>query len=164
MNRMLTNYASQLKSVQEGRLWMGQNYKQKLASVDAQTAFRRPLPELHSPAEILSHLTVWREDAILKIQSGKGSLTDQSPENWKSNEDLKELGWEKMKQDYEASIHTLIELLKGKDDVFLEEIYYDPEFKGHFPYRFVIEGILQHDIYHLGQLGIILKFLKEHKT
>jgi len=29
---------------------------------------------------------------------------------------------------------------------------------------FVIYGMLHHDIYHLDQLGIIIKLLKEHKA
>ena len=160
MNTLLANYISQLKNVQEGKLWMGENYSQKLATLDVQDAFRRPLPELHSPAEMISHLTVWREEALLKLKYGRGSLTDERPENWKSNEDLKPLHWEELKHSYDKSLQDLVDILETKDDTFLDDSYYDPDFKGQFSYRFLIEGMLHHDIYHLGQLGIILKLLR----
>ena len=37
---------------------------------------------MHSIAELVSHLTTWRKDAIEKIISGKGYLTDKDPANW----------------------------------------------------------------------------------
>jgi len=44
----------------------------------------------------------------------------------------------------------------------LNKLYYDTDFKGNFEYGFVINGILHLDIYHLGQLGIIIKYLKKN--
>jgi len=46
---------------------------------------------------------------------------------------------------------------------FLTEEYYDTDFKGNYQYLFVIEGMIHHDIYHLGQIGIVIKLLKENK-
>jgi hypothetical protein len=51
-------------------------------------------------------------------------------------------------------------LLRTKVDDFLLEKYYDTDFKGYYPYKFVVHGMLHHDVYHLGQLGLIIKFLK----
>ena len=51
---------------------------------------------------------------------------------------------------------------KSKDDEFLNEQYYDTDFKDNYEYRFVINGMPHHEIYHLGQLGIIIKYLKEN--
>ena len=33
----------------------------------------------HSVAETLSHLTVWRNESLLKISTGEGSITDNDP-------------------------------------------------------------------------------------
>jgi hypothetical protein len=121
--------------------------------------FLRPIENLHSIAEIISHLTLWRKETILKIQTGKGSKTDDCEENWLTNDKLKKLGWEKIKAEYDKTLHELIDLLKSKEDFFLNEQYYDTDFKGYYKYKFVINGMLHHDIYHLGQLGIIIKYL-----
>jgi hypothetical protein len=53
-------------------------------------------------------------------------------------------------------------LLQSKDDQFLDEHYYDIDFKGTYPYSFAIEGMLHHDIYHLGQMGLVIKLIKEN--
>ncbi|MEM6841784.1 MAG: DinB family protein [Bacteroidota bacterium] len=164
VNVSIESIILQLKNIQEGKNWMGANFDKKLVSISEEEAFVRPIPNLHSVAEIISHLTVWRKETILKIETGTGKLTDDSEENWLPNYKLKEIGWDKIKSEYRNSLLQMIKLLQTKDDSFLNEHYYDTDFKGDYPYRFVIHGMLHHDIYHLGQLGIIIKFLKEPKS
>ncbi|UOB19345.1 DinB family protein [Abyssalbus ytuae] len=162
MNILIQHIINQLTLVQNGKLWVGSTYQSKLREVSESLVFKRPLPDLHSIAEIISHLTLWREEAILKIKTGTGSKTDDCEENWWPVHKLKLKGWSKIKADYDHSLLTLIELLQNKDDTFLDQKYYDTDFKDYYPYRFLLDGMLHHDIYHLGQLGIIIKFLKEN--
>lgn len=161
MKGLIENIIRQLEEVQNGKLWIGGSFNKKLNQVDENLAFVRPLKDLHSVAEIISHLTLWRKEAILKIKTGKGSKTDDCEENWFSNEKLKIQGWDSIRSHYDGSLSELIGLLKSKDDGFLDELYFDPDFKGNYPYRFVIEGMLHHDLYHLGQIGVIIKYLKK---
>ncbi len=162
MNHLIKHIIQQLKDVQQGRLWIGRSYEGILNQVDEKVVFIRPIEHLHSVAEIISHLTLWRKETILKIQTGKGSKTDDCEENWLTNEQLKVLGWATIKSEYDRTLIDLINLLESKNDDFLNESYYDTDFKGNYPYRFVLNGMLHHDLYHLGQLGIILKYLKQH--
>jgi hypothetical protein len=157
---LIENIISQLKDIQGGKNWIGSNFEKKLQMVSEAEAFQRPLPDLHSVAEIMSHLTAWRKDAILKLRTGKGILTEGAEENWLRNEKLRDIGWKRILTDHRNSFSELIELLRIREDTFLKEKYYDIDFKGYFDYKFVIDGMLHHDIYHLGQLGIIIKFLK----
>ncbi|WP_109301235.1 DinB family protein [Aquimarina sp. AU474] len=162
MKYLVNNIIQQLEEIQNGKLWIGSTFNSKLKLIDENTVFLRPIENLHSVAEIISHLTLWRKETILKIQTGKGSKTDDCEENWLTNDQLKPLGWKKIKSEYDNTLFKLIDLLKSKDDEFLNEEYYDTDFKGNYEYRFVINGMLHHDIYHLGQLGIIVKYLKEN--
>ena len=82
--------------------------------------------------------------------------------NQLNNDKLEVLGWKHLKSEYDKSLAALIDLLKSKDDKFLDEEYYDTDFKDDYKYSFVINGMLHHDIYHLGQIGIIIKFLKKN--
>ncbi len=162
MNYLLPYIIQQYKDVQNGTLWIGSTIGSKLNQIDEQMVFTRPLESLHSIAEIISHLTLWRKETILKIQTGKGSKTDDCAENWLPNDQLEPKGWHRIKSEYDDTLIALIALLDSKDDAFLEEKYYDTDFKGHYPYRFIIDGMLHHDLYHLGQLGIIIKHLTMH--
>ena len=161
MNYLINHIIQQLEDVQHGKLWIGSSYDSKLNQLDEVSFFVRPLDGLHSVAEIISHLTLWRKETILKIQTGEGSKTEDCEENWLTNDQLKSLGWNHIKSKYDQTLSEIIKLLKIKEDSFLDESYYDTDFKNHYPYSFVINGMLHHDLYHLGQLGIIIKFLKE---
>ena len=164
MNTLIKHIIEQLNDVQKGKLWIGSSYESKLNSVENNLVFIRPIKDMHSIAEIISHLTLWRNEAILKIKTGKGSKTDDCEENWPTNHKLRVKGWIKIKLEYDNSLSELIELLGDKDDGFLEEEYYDTDFKDKYGYRFLLDGMLHHDIYHLGQLGLIIKYLKGKTT
>ena len=160
MNTIIQHIIQQYQEIQQGKPWIGSTYTSKLNQIDEDDFFKRPIEDLHSIAEIISHLTLWRKETILKIQTGKGSKTDDCEENWLSNDKLKVLGWQHIKSEYDKTLTDLIDLLKSKDDTFLNEEYYDTDFKGYYPYSFIINGMLHHDLYHLGQIGIIIKYLK----
>ncbi len=162
MRYLIENIIQQYHEVQNGKLWIGDTFNSKLNQINENLVFTRPIKGLHSIAEIISHLTLWRKETILKIQTGKGSKTDDCEENWLTNDKLEPLGWQNIKSEYDKTLIKLIDLLRSKDDTFLNEEYYDTDFKGNYTYSFVINGMLHHDIYHLGQLGIIIKYLKEN--
>jgi hypothetical protein len=161
MKILIENIIGQLRAVQEATNWMGTNFDKKLRLIEEDEAFKHPVPGLHSVAEIISHLTVWRKETILKVKTGKGSITEEAEANWLPELRLKKIGWNRIKSEYRNSLTELIELLQTREDNFLDQKYYDTDFKGYYPYKFVIDGMLHHDIYHLGQLGIIVKFLKQ---
>ena len=161
MRQQLDHITRQLRDVQSGKLWMGKNYASRLKRITEQEAFVQPVGHMHSVAELLSHLTAWRKDALVKIQTGAGRLTDDQKENWMPVDALKTKGWSNVLADYEKSLDDLLAILNTKDDSFLDDIYYDTDYRAEFPYRFLLEGILHHDLYHLGQLGITIKYLHE---
>ncbi|RMG28209.1 MAG: DinB family protein [Bacteroidetes bacterium] len=164
MNSRITHLIEQFIDIQNGKPWIGSSFHSKLSKIEDHWVFIRPIKNLHSIAEIISHLTFWRDEAILKIKTGRGSKTDDCEENWLTNDKLKLTPWPNIKSDYDNSFSELMALLKDKDDSFLAEEYYDTDFKGNYSYNFLITGMLHHDIYHLGQLGIIIKFLEEKPT
>lgn len=163
---MKTNINSlifQLKETKSGKPWIGSSFDRKLSILNNEDFFRRPLPKLHSVAELISHLTIWRKETVLKIITGEGSITDKDPSNWQDLENLKIVGRKKLMEDFDQSLDKIIELLQDKNDDFLNQPYYDTDFKDTYPYSFVLCGMLHHDLYHLGQIGIIVKFLNDSK-
>jgi hypothetical protein len=82
-----------------------------------------------------------------------------SDNDWKDNITLREIGWESLKNLFYESTVVLINALKNQDDTFLETPFPDTEYNFHY----LIEGIIQHDLYHLGQIGITIKLLNEYR-
>src|SRR5690606_13343527 len=153
-NTLIQNIILQLQDVQEQENWLDENFKNKIGCVTDDKVFNRPLPELHSVAELISHVLVWRIETMRKLKNMDAKLTVDSPENWRTNDELMAIGWTNLKDDFFQSLYTLIDILADKDDTFLSERY-----RNDYSFKYLIEGLIHHDLYHLGQLGIIIKFL-----
>lgn len=135
--------------------WYGDSYQDKLKDVTDVNAFKRPLDETHSIAEILSHCTYWRTSGIKRLQGDfaiKYSMKD--PENWQSLEVLQERGWKNLLALFQRSqIELVDQFLRTPEEALQQEFH-----PGHILLH-LIEGIIQHDIYHLGQIGLVKKMI-----
>ena len=78
-----------------------------------------------------------------------------SADDWKDTIALSEIGWTNLKNLFYESTVTLISALEKQDDTYLETKFLDTDYNFHY----LIEGIIQHDLYHLGQIGITIKIL-----
>ena len=61
-NILIKDIIQQLKDVHTADLWIDENFEKKLTQVNATTAFERPIPQMHSIAELVSHLIEWRSE------------------------------------------------------------------------------------------------------
>ena len=157
MSRVLIkNIIRQLNEIQDGSLWFDQCFKEKINSLSDTEALTRPVPQIHSVAEHVSHILEWRKECMLRF---KGQRTDlmNSQEDWKDNIALSKIGWTNLKDLFYESTVTLINAMENQDDIFLETRFLDTEYNFHY----LIEGIIQHDIYHLGQIGVTIKLLNQ---
>ena len=162
MKNLIQNIVKQLEDIQRGKIWIGSNFEKIIDSINPKFIFIRPSSDLHSIAEIISHLTIWRKDTILKIKTGKGEINDDDKKTWINNDVLKEIGWKKIWSGYNNTLIELIDLLNELDDNFLNKKYFDTDYKDYYTYEFVIYGMIHHDLYHLGQLGLIIKILNKN--
>lgn len=157
--KIAENIIVQLKDIQNGKTWYDDNLENKIEPISETQAFVRPIPAVHSVAELIAHIWVWRIHAIKLLQGQKSDLSVESPDNWKSNEELKKMGWDKLKDALRDSQTELIGCLADKDDDYLENNTYKPN----HTLKYLVEGIVHHDLYHLGQIGITIKLLDIHR-
>lgn len=151
----INNLVNQIRDLEDGNNWLDVNLKEKIESISEEQSFIRPVPELHSVAELVSHILVWRQSVIQKLKGIKPKLQVNDPLDWRTNNELKNIGWSGLKSELYSTTGELIELIQNKEDGFLDEKDMD-----NYPFRYLLEGIIQHDFYHLGQIGITLKLLK----
>ncbi|WP_314058012.1 hypothetical protein [Empedobacter brevis] len=57
-NKLINNFVQQLKNNNEGSSWLDENFSKKLENVTEKNAFIRPLPEIHSVAELAAHILI----------------------------------------------------------------------------------------------------------
>ena len=156
---LISNIIRQLNEIQDGSLWFDQSFKDKIDNLSETEALTRPIPQIHSVAEHVSHMLEWRKECILRYKGQKTELMN-SPDDWKENSALREFGWNNLKNTFYNSRSELIDLIANHDDDYLENKFPDTDYNFHY----LIEGIIHHDLYHLGQIGITIKLLNENKT
>ncbi len=153
---LIENFVRQLNEIQEGSLWFDQSFKDKLENISDDDAFKKPIPSIHSVAEHVSHMLEWRKECILRYNGGKTELME-SPDDWKGNAALQKIGWTTLKSALYHSTQDLINLIRNHDDEYLETRFRDTDYN----FKYLMEGIIHHDVYHLGQIGITIKLLRE---
>lgn len=146
----------QLQALYDGKPWIEDTFLKKWERVSEPMAFIQPMPYLHSIAENVSHLITWRQVILLRLQGDRS--VQQFKEERLSLSDLRKVGWDELKRQFEYTHKELIALLEQKEDGFLSENY------GKHTNAYYIEGWIHHDTYHLGQIGLLIKMIEEmHK-
>jgi len=146
--------ANQLERSQKGSAWHGPALGELLADVDAELARRRPLPGAHNIWELVLHITAWQAAAIGAV-NGKPMPNLTDVEDWPSishtDEDWREavrhLG--RVNQELVASVNQF-------PDARLRERVPDRE----FTFYFLLHGVVQHNLYHAGQVALLKKSAK----
>ena len=155
-NKLMLNYYQQLNVIYDGDPWIDESFQKKLIDLSEEEAFRQPMPGVHSVAEVLSHVIEWRRELIDRMRSGRPPIPIFEQENnWYSNEWLGKKGWNHLVEEFEESQDQLMDLWKSLPDSFLSQKYNDE-----YPYQYLVEGIVHHDLYHLGQIGLIIKMVR----
>ena len=154
-NTNVRYFIHQLQQAYYGGSWLDEDAEKKLKPVNEESAFIKPYGYIHSIAELVSHIIEWRKELLERFRFGRRArLTVDSPENWISNETLKQDGWAYLKKQLDKTQADLIAFLETKDDAFL-----DSNWSGEQKYKWLVTGLLEHDVYHLGQIGLVYKMI-----
>lgn len=148
-------YIGQLERLYGGENWLDETYLSKLSMIDEGIAFRPPFEGGHSIAAIVWHCIYWRTVLIKRLQ-GYHSYRDETVDhmNFLAPDQLKAKGWQKLKKELEESQQMLVSLLRSRDDAFLVA-----EFASGVTFQYFLQGIIEHDAYHLGQIGLVRKMI-----
>jgi uncharacterized damage-inducible protein DinB len=144
---------SQLKDACEGDPWFGRNAKELLSEVNEQTAFTK-LKNQHSILELVWHMITWREFTIDRLHPAK-TLAQLEENDWRELNHSNKTLWPQGLQRLQETQEQLISLLQNADDTLLVENVKERKYN----FRKLLNGLIQHDIYHLGQIAIIKKII-----
>lgn len=155
-NTKIKHHIYRLEQTLHGGNWLAESFDGKLAHLAEHEAFASPAPGIHSVAEIVWHCIYWRKVTRKRLE-GDNRYREETIEklNWLSLDELKKMGWEQIKRGLSETQADLIAYLHEKNDLFLEK-----EYQPGYTHEFLIEGTIQHDIYHLGQVGLVLKMVR----
>jgi uncharacterized damage-inducible protein DinB len=157
MNKEIQYLVSQLQESFNGDPWFGRNAEKLLGEVTEDIAFEKPKGQ-HSIAELVWHMVNWREFVISRFRKDETKdLHYFEANDWRqldhSDRSLWQQGLDKLIETQELFLNILQDQSDSILDKNVEERTYN--------YRNLLNGIVQHDIYHLGQIAYLVKFLNQ---
>ncbi|MEO6315762.1 MAG: DinB family protein [Chitinophagaceae bacterium] len=155
MKSEINSILSSLQRTSTGHPWYGRAVYEIIKESSSDRQYIRPTSNSHSLAELLYHMVTWAEFVQKRIE--KEPIKDMAAFDaldWRPiDPDLHDM--EKGLMALQAAHNNIIALLQEKDDSFLEEKcdYRD------YNFDYLLNGLIQHNIYHLGQIAYLHKLL-----
>jgi len=153
MSKEISFIIDQLRDAYKGDPWFGRSAKALLAEVNEQTAFQR-LNGQHSIVELIWHMITWREFTIDRLQeTSETKIHFFEEDDWRQLDHNNKTLWPQGLKKLDEIQNELISLLQKRNDDLLEK----PVRERRYNFRKLLHGVIQHDIYHLGQIAYINK-------
>jgi uncharacterized damage-inducible protein DinB len=149
----------QLRRAFEGEAWHGPSIRALLAGIGAEQAAQRPLRDAHSIWEIVLHIAAW-EDAVRRQLEGEVVRDLPPDQDWPAVRETGAPAWRETVAALERGHLRLRERVAAFPDERLAERVpaKDYSFYG------TLHGVIQHDLYHGGQIAILKKAVVAAKT
>ena len=145
----------QLKRAYEANAWHGPSVKEVLNGVTAAQAHARPLPNAHTIYELARHIAVWDDVGRRRLEGDPAEVVISSPEDWPAPDDTSEAAWEHAKAALDRAHQDLVEAISRVPESRLDE----PILAGKSTVYVTLHGVIQHDLYHAGQIAMLKKEL-----
>ena len=151
MNPQLSYIIADLKECFDGKPWYVDSVMKKLDAVDWHCV-NDQIYGTKTIAILVQHIINWRIFVIKKLQSDEAyDIIIDELNDWTQIHVNSEQEWNQMKQEIRNTQKELLELLsKCTDDLLAEKV---PGKK--YAFRPILQSIVQHDIYHLGQIAML---------
>lgn len=146
--------ARQLRRGFEGNAWHGPAVLELLAGVTANQANQRVIPDAHTIWELVNHM----RSVVLQVDrrlTGTPPTGGPEEEDFPSVTDASEAAWKESVDALTRSHRALREVVEGLPDARLSE-----KLEGGATVYSNLHGLVQHDLYHAGQIALLKKLVK----
>ncbi len=142
----------------EGDAWHGPSLMAILEDVSASQAASRPFSGAHSIWELVQHIAAWERAGVRRMGGDPANLTDD--EDWPAVSDTTEMAWQQTKDLLRTSHNEFQKAISRVDESRLDQ----PIVAGLKTVYVTLHGIIQHTLYHGGQIAILKKAIGEGTT
>lgn len=149
INRIL----DQMDRAFSGEAWHGPDLMLLLNGISAEDALKHPVAGAHSIWELVNHIAAWH--AIVQHKS-KGEPIEVTAEvDWPRVRDASEVAWKRSLANLAENRTRLRNYIKTvRDDQLDEKVQ-----RENYSQYVLLHGLLQHDLYHAGQIAVLKKAL-----
>lgn len=135
-----------------GPVWYGKSVRKTLDDVPVGKALLR-LNGSYNIAELVYHMIAWRRYLEHLLRAGE-SIVIEEKENFPTIEYMTNEDWQELVDRLDHSQKTLEELMQSSTMQLSDPVPSKP-----YKLADVLQGIVQHDVYHIGQINFLAKFL-----
>ena len=145
--------ADQLQRAYAGKAWHGPSLKELLTGVTTEQALARPIAGGHGIWELTMHIGVWMSAARRRLAGDPAKLTPQ--EDWPLVDGGSPDAWRQTLDALENEHNQLRAAICSLPESSLEN---QAPGKNH-SLVFMLHGVIQHNLYHAGQIALLKKAL-----
>ena len=149
--------SDQLERAFRGEAWHGPSILEILTNINHTSAHTLPMRGVHTIHEIVLHMIFWM-DMVIRVRNGE-TIPDTAPpeQDWPEVEDFTEEAWSETLDRLHTTHEQLISKVAELSDDDLEKLVPGRD----FTWYILLHGIVQHNLYHAGQLAIIKSSLSK---
>jgi uncharacterized damage-inducible protein DinB len=147
--------ADQIRRAFEGEAWHGDSLLEILAGVSAKTAAAHPIPNAHSIWELLLHIQAW--DDVTIRRAGGTAVQPTGEKNFPPVRDTSEAAWQQAVAGVRKTHEELVRTVAAFPDARLDE-QVPGKSQDYYNFFYLFSGIVQHELYHAGQIALLKKF------
>jgi uncharacterized damage-inducible protein DinB len=141
-----------------GETWHGPAVMEILQDITANQAAAHPFNSAHSIWEVVLHIAAWQRAVRRRLSGDRAQLSDT--EDWPPTSEMDEQAWTQTKEALRQSHARLCEAVSQLDESRLDQ----PIIEGMSTVYATLHGIVQHTLYHAGQIAILKKAALERQT
>jgi uncharacterized damage-inducible protein DinB len=150
--------ADQLKRAVTGGAWHGAAIEEILAEITAEQAATRPFNGAHNIWEIVLHISAWLQAGSRRLAGDRAQLADT--EDWPAITDSSEQAWKEANTQITQAYVALSSAIGQLRDSSLDQ----PILEDMSSVYVTLHGVIQHTLYHAGQIAILKKAILERQT
>ena len=145
----------QLKRSFFGASWHGPSVTEALENISAELSSSTRLKGAHSIRELVDHMSFWKNLVGRVLKKEKIDLQEEVERDWPKISDHSDRAWESAKENLHSTHDHFSKIVQG-----LAETDLDREVMGvknRYTVNQVVHGVIQHDLYHAGQIVLLKK-------
>ena len=153
--------SEQVRLAHDGPTWHGAALAENLDGVSAEPAASRPLPDAHSVWEIVLHMTGWTREVARRLEGGEPALPMEG--DWPAVGPVSQQAWASAREALgEAHITLAAAVARFPEARWSDRVggERDAPLGTGVSYAAMLAGLVQHDAYHGGQVGLLRKALR----
>jgi uncharacterized damage-inducible protein DinB len=150
----LTSILKKMDTVFDGEPWYGKAVMTVLKEMDPSTVYVKPSPETHSAIELLYHMITWAEFTLHQLEGNVPDPLKYEQLDWRAINPVIHT-WSAGMESYVSLHNRIINILKKSTPELLNRKAQHRD----YDLRVLLNGLIDHNIYHCGQLAFLKKTL-----